>query len=114
MNTVITLTILFGGILFFILNALFFDMNKSNIKHIIMTIVAFIPLLGLVWYGLLFFYCIAHYETDAKIIQIKDHSDGKIYIKDTKLNRWLFNDVDWALLDATKNTNMKDTTKNNN
>ena len=103
MNTVVILTILFGGILFFLLNTLFFDMNRSNIKHIIMTVVAFIPVLGLVWYGMLFFYCIAYYEKDAKIIQIKDYSESEIYIKDTKLNRWLFNDVEWSLIDSMKN-----------
>lgn len=101
MNTAIILTLIFGGILFFILNTMFFDMNESNIKWIIMTIVAFIPLLGLAVYGVLFFYCIVNYEKDATRYTHKDHY-SKIYVKDTKLNRWLFNDVDWKLVDSMK------------
>lgn len=99
MNTVVILTLIFGGILFFILDTMFFDMNESNIKWIIMTIAAFIPLLGLVVYALLFFYCTAYYEKDAMKYANKDHYN-KIYVRDTKLNRWLFNDVDWSLLDS--------------
>ena len=102
MNTVITLALIFGGILFFILNAMFFDMNESNIKWIIMGIVAFIPLLGVVAYGILFFYCTAYYEKNGTKYTHKDHYD-KIYVKDTKLNRWLFNDVEWSYIDSMKN-----------
>ena len=108
MNTVITLALIFGGIVFFILNAMFFDMNESNIKWIIMSIVAFIPLLGLAAYGILFFYCTAYYEKNGAKYTHKDHYD-KIYVKDTKLNRWLFNDVEWSYIDLTENI-----TKNNN
>ena len=102
MNTAVILTLIFGGILFFILNTSFFDMNESNIKWIIMGITAFIPLLGLVVYGGLFFYCTAYYEKDATRYTHKDHYN-KIYVRDTKLNRWLFNDVDWSLVDSMKN-----------
>ena len=108
MNTAVILTLIFGGILFFILDVMLFDMNESNIKWIIMSIAAFIPLLGVVVYGLLLFYCIAHYEKDGTKYTHKDHYD-KIYVKDTKLNRWLFNDVEWSYIDS-----MKNIIKNNN
>jgi hypothetical protein len=108
MTTVVILTLIFGGILLFILDIMFFDMNESNIKWIIMTIAAFIPVFGLVAYGLLLFYCITHYETDGTKYTHKDHYD-KIYVKDTKLNRWLFNDVEWSYIDS-----MKNIIKNNN
>lgn len=108
MNTAIILTLIFGGILFFILDVMFFDMNESNIKWIIMTLSAFIPLLGLVVYGVLFFYCIANYEKNGTKYTHKDHYN-RIYVKDTKLNRWLFNDVDWSYIDS-----MKNIIKNNN
>lgn len=108
MNTAVILTLIFGGVLFFILDTMLFDMNESNIKWIIMSIVAFIPLLGLMVYGLLFFYCISHYEKDGTKYTHKDHYD-KIYVKDTKLNRWLFNDVEWSFIDS-----MKNIIKNNN
>jgi hypothetical protein len=108
MNTAVILALIFGGILFFILNTMFFDMNESNIKWIIMAIAAFIPLLGLVVYGCLFFYCTAYYEKDATRYTHKDHYN-KIYVRDTKLNRWLFNDVEWSFIDS-----MKNITKNNN
>ena len=103
MNTEVILTLLsFGGILFFILNTMFFGMNESNIKWIIMAIVAFIPLLGLVVYGGLFFYCTAYYEKDGTKYTHKDHYN-KIYVRDNKLNRWLFNDVEWEFIDSMKN-----------
>ena len=108
MNTAVTLLIIFGGILFFILDTMLFEMRESNIKWIIMAISAFIPLLGLIVYGVLFFFCITHYEKDGVRYTHKDHY-SKIYVKDTKLNRWLFNDVEWSFINS-----MKNTTKNNN
>ena len=102
MNTVVTLIIIFGGILFFILNTLLFEMNESNIKWIIMVISSFVPLLGLVVYGLLFLYCISRYEKDGTKYTHKDHYN-KIYVRDNKLNRWLFNDVEWSFIDSMKN-----------
>lgn len=99
MNTAVILLIIFGGILFFILNTLLFEMRESNIKWIIMAISAFIPLAGLVVYGGLFFYCVSHYEKDGTKYTHKDHYD-KIYVKDNKLNRWLFNDVEWTFIDS--------------
>lgn len=102
MNTPIILLIIFGGILFFILNTLLFEMRESNIKWILMCIGAFIPLAGVVVYGLLFFYCISHYEIDGTKYTHKDHYN-RIYVKDTKLNRWLFNDVEWSYIDSMKN-----------
>ena len=102
MNTVVTLIIIFGGILFFLIDTLLFEMNESNIKWIIMIISSFVPLLGLVVYGLLFFYCISHYEKDGTKYTYKDHYN-KIYVRDNKLNRWLFNDVEWSFIDSMKN-----------
>lgn len=108
MNTVVTLIIIFGGILFFLIDTLLFEMNESNIKWIVMIISSFVPLLGLVVYGLLFFYCISRYEKDGTKYTHKDHYHNT-YVKDTKLNRWLFNDVEWLYIDS-----MKNITKNNN
>lgn len=108
MNTAVILTLIFGGILFFILDTMLFEMKESNIKWILMCIVAFVPIVGLVGYGISFFYCIANYETDGTKYTHKDHYN-KTYVKDTKLNRWLFNDVEWSFIDS-----MKNITKNNN
>lgn len=102
MNTVVTLIIIFGGILFFLIDTLLFEMNESNIEWIILIISSFVPLLGLGVYGLLFFYCISHYETDGTKYTHKDHYN-KIYVRDNKLNRWLFNDVEWSFIDSMKN-----------
>lgn len=102
MNTVVTLIIIFGGILFFLIDTLLFEMNESNIKWIIMIISSFVPLLGLVVYELLFFYCISSYEKDGTKYTHKDHYN-KIYVRDNKLNRWLFNDVEWSFIDSMKN-----------
>lgn len=102
MNTVVTLIIIFGGILFFLIDTLLFEMNGSNIEWIIMVISSFVPLLGLVVYGLLFFYCISSYEKDGTKYTHKDHYN-KIYVRDNKLNRWLFNDVEWSFIDSMKN-----------
>jgi hypothetical protein len=103
MNTAVILTLIFGGILFFILDTMLFEINESNIKWIIMSIVAFIPIVGLVGYGISFFYCIANYEKDGTKYTHKDHY-RKTYVKDTKLNRWLFNDVEWSFIDAMNNS----------
>jgi hypothetical protein len=102
MNTVVTLIIIFGGILFFILDTMLFEMKESNIKWILMCISAFIPLVGLGIYGILFFYCMGNYEIDGTKYTHKDHYN-RIYVKDTKLNRWLFNDVEWSFIDSIKN-----------
>ena len=102
MNIVVTLIIIFGGILFFVLDTMMFEMKESNIKWILMCIGAFIPLLGLVVYGILFIFGIAHYETDGTKYTHKDHYN-RIYVKDTKLNRLLFNDVEWSFIDSMKN-----------
>lgn len=99
MNTAVILTLMLGGILFFILDAMFFEINESYIIWIIMIIAALTPGFGVFAYGLLFFYCTAYYEKDAMKYAHKDHYN-KIYVRDTKLNRWLFNDVDWSLLDS--------------
>jgi hypothetical protein len=64
MNTAVILSLIFGGILFFILDAMLFDINQSNIKWILMCIVAFIPVLSLIAYGVSFFCCIFDYEKD--------------------------------------------------
>ena len=108
MNTAVILTLIFGGILFFILDTILFEVKESNIKWIIMSIVAFIPIVGLVVYGLLFLHCITHYEKDGTKYTHKDHYN-KTYVRDNKLNRWLFNDVEWSYIDS-----MKNIIKNNN
>lgn len=102
MNTAVILTLIFGGIFFFILDTMLFEMRESNIKWIIMVLSSFVPLLGFVVYGLLFFYCISRYEKDGTKYTHKDHY-SKIYVKDNKLNRWLFNDVEWSFIDSMKN-----------
>lgn len=102
MNTAVILILIFGGIFFFILDTMLFEMRESNIKWIIMVISSFVPLLGFVVYGLLFFYCISRYEKDGTKYTHKDHY-SKIYVKDNKLNRWLFNDVEWSFIDSMKN-----------
>lgn len=110
MNTAVILLLIFGGILFFILDTMLFEMRESNIKWILMCIVAFIPALGLMVYGVLFFYYITHYEKEWTRYTHKDpYSKIYIYVKDTKLNRWLFNDVEWSYIDS-----MKNIIKNNN
>lgn len=101
MNTAITLLIIFGGIFFFILDTMMFEIKESNVKWILMCIGAFIPIVGLAIYALSFFYGIAYYEKEAT--SYRYNAKSNIYIKDTKLNRWLFNDVEWTLIDSMKN-----------
>ena len=103
MNTAVILTLIFGGILFFILDTIFFDINQSNIKWILMCIIALVPVLSLIAYGVSFFCCIFNYEKDGTKYTHKDYHHD-IYVKDTKLNRWLFNDVEWSFIDAMNNS----------
>lgn len=89
----ITLLVFGGGPLFYLLNILLFENRfKTNIGHIINLIIALIPGLGTVIAFAYFVECVCKYE------RYPLDEEG-ICVRDTKLNRWLFNDVRWYVLD---------------
>jgi hypothetical protein len=94
----ITLLAFGGGPLFYLLNVVFFENRfKTNIGHIINFLISLIPGLGAVIAFAYFVECVCKYER----YPLYSNDDG-IYVRDTKLNRWLFNDVRWYVLDAEK------------
>jgi hypothetical protein len=89
----ITLLVFGGGPLFYLLNVVFFENRfKTNIGHILNFIIALIPGLGAVIAFAYFVECVCKYE------RYPLDKEG-ICVRDTKLNRWLFNDVQWYVLD---------------
>jgi hypothetical protein len=91
----ITLLAFGGGPLFYLLNIVFFENRfKTNIGHILNFIIALIPGFGTIIAFAYFVECVCKYER----YPLYTNDDG-IYIRDTKLNRWLFNDVRWYVLD---------------
>lgn len=97
----ITLLIFCGGPLFYLLNIVFFKNRfKTNIGHIVNFIIAIIPGLGSIIALAYFIECLCKYERYPL-------GDEDIYVRDTKLNRWLFNDVRWYVLDHQKEMQMQ-------
>ena len=89
----ITLLIFCGGPLFYLLNIVFFKNSfKTNISHILNFIIALIPGFGAIIAFAYFVECVCKYDRYPL-------SDEGICVRDTKLNRWLFNDVRWYVLD---------------
>lgn len=89
----ITLLVFCGGPLFYLLNIVFFENRfKTNIGHILNFIIALIPGFGAIIALAYFIECVCKYE------RYPLDEEG-ICVRDTKLNRWLFNDVRWYVLD---------------
>ena len=86
-----------AGLIFFgLLNYFFVLSGTPRIQKILLGILSLIPFIGAVAYFII------------TIIGIFDHyppyegfiSDGdKLPVRDTKLNRWLFDDIDWERFD---------------
>lgn len=89
----ITLFVFGCGPFFYLLNIVFFENRfKTNIGHILNFIIALIPGFGAIIAFAYFVECIYKYERYPL-------GDEGIYVRDTKINRWLFNDVRWYVLD---------------
>jgi branched-subunit amino acid transport protein AzlD len=94
---IITAVIFFGGIVMYIINQFMFKTFKmNNISKILLFLGAFIPCAGLVIQLFYTFWASSHYQTwgfyDPDLVQVRD----------SNLNRWLFDDVKWDEYDEQK------------
>ena len=80
------------GFLLFLLNILLFDANVSNFSKISFGLLSLIPGVGVLIMLLSIGWDANHYKRDGFGYSI---STNEIYVKRTKLNRWLFNDINW-------------------
>lgn len=86
-----------AGLIFFgLLNYFFILSGTPKIQKILLGILSLTPFLGAVIYFILIIIGIFnHYPPYEGFI-----SDGdKLPVRDTKLNRWLFDDIDWERFD---------------
>ena len=93
----------FGGIPLYLMNLLTFEQRMPRIYRILSFICSLIPVVGLLVFAVLYLYNLFSYQTNRFYIS----DDSKSVVRDTKLNRFLFNDIDWANYEKYKNLNKK-------
>lgn len=93
----------FGGIPLYLMNLLTFEQRMPRIHVILSFICSLIPIIGLLVFAILYLYNLFNYQTNR--FYISDAS--KSVVRDTKLNRFLFNDIDWVGYEEYKNLNKK-------
>lgn len=102
-QTILSLIVLFGGIPLYLINLLTFEQRMPRIFRVLSFICSLIPLVGILVFIVLYFYNLCHYQTDRFNLAFND----KVVVRDTKLNRFLFNDIDWQDYEKYKNLNKK-------
>lgn len=80
------------GFILFLLNISLFDTFASNFNKITFGLVSLIPVFGVFIMFLSIGWDASHYKRDGFGYSI---STNEVYVKRTKLNRWLFNDINW-------------------
>jgi len=90
-SKILVLLAFFGGILFYLINLLTFEQRLPRIYSFLSFICSLIPLVGIVTFAVLYLYNVFNYQT----CNFYTCYDSKAVVRDTKLNRFLFNDVDW-------------------
>ena len=94
---IITAVIFFGGIVMYIANQFMFKTFKmNNISKILLFLGSLIPGAGLVIQLCYTLWASGHYQTWG----FYDHD--LVQVRDSKLNRWLFDDVKWNEYDEYK------------
>lgn len=95
-----------GLFLFGLCNYFFLVDDTPRIQKILLGILSLIPFIGAVAYFILtiigiFSHChLDEYDNYAK-------NSDKFPVRDTKLNRWLFDDLDWEKYDTIRKFNSK-------
>ena len=92
---ILTLFAFLGGLLFYALYILTFKLRIPKIYILLGFLLALIPIVGLISYFVLYLYDLINYQKD-EFWHIKNNIS---LLRDTKLNRYLFDDVDWATYD---------------
>lgn len=88
-NLFANLFAMFGGVLFYFLILAIFKINISKMAKIGLFIIAIIPIIGTIMYIIAFIASCIMYQREIF------YRDELVQPRDTKLNRWLFDDVDW-------------------
>ena len=91
----------FGVIPSYLMNLLTFEQRMPRIFRILAFVCSLIPVVGLLTFSVLYLYNLFSYQTNRFYII----DDSKSVVRDTKLNRFLFNDIDWAGYEKYKNVN---------
>ena len=93
-----------AGLIFFgIFNYFFIISDTSRIGKIILGILSLIPFIGAVAY---FIITIIGIFNHCHLYEYANNGD-KFPVRDTKLNRWLFDDIDWEKYDTIQKSNAK-------
>ena len=93
-----------AGLIFFgIVNYFFVMGNTPRIQKILLGILSLIPFIGAVAY---FIIAIVGIFDHCHLSEYANNGD-KFPVRDTKLNRWLFDDIDWEKYDNIQNFNSK-------
>lgn len=94
-----------GLILFGLLNYLFVLSDTPRIQKILLGILSLIPFIGALAYFILTIIGIfSHCHLDEYLYNSScTWNSDKFPVRDTKLNRWLFDDLDWEKYDMLKN-----------
>lgn len=80
------------GFILFLLNILLFDTFASNFTKITFGLVSLIPAIGVFIMLLSIGWDASHYKHSGFGSSIYTN---EVYVRRTKLNRWLFNDINW-------------------
>jgi len=94
-QTIFTLILFLGGIFMYLVHLLTFESHVPNIYKLLGIILACIPVIGFIAYTIIFLFDVFSYQKDCFTL---DYVNGAV-IRDTWLNRILFNDVDWLSYD---------------
>ncbi len=92
-----------GLILFGIFNYFFVIEGAPRIVKIILGILSLIPFVGAAAY---FIITIIGIFNHCHLYECANNGD-KFPVRDTKLNRWLFDDIDWEKFDTIQKSNAK-------
>jgi hypothetical protein len=98
MGQIITTIVLFGGgLIFYLFNTTLFDTTLFNrIGNILLFVGACIPVIGIILgAGCFFAYMVTYQKFGFSYTK-------PIQVRDSKINRWLFNDIDWNDYDIQK------------
>lgn len=79
----------------------------NRIGHVFSIVFSCIPVFGIIYVLALLCVFLLNYQCPAYVDYVNgkpvyeaSNCDQYIYVRDTKLNRWLFNELDWECVDA--------------
>lgn len=103
-----------AGLIFFgIVNYFFVMEDTPRIQKILLGILSLVPFIGAVAYFIITIVGIFSHCHPSECIYNSPCNGDKFPVRDTKLNRWLFDDLDWEKYDKIRNFNSKYNTSKN-